>query len=185
MRDLLIVFFIICFFFLIIIFPFKTRLMGHLNLIDLKCFYSLKVWVIKLLCGSIVFEHGKFEVTKEDTIFSKAYDNEYVKIVAREVVSDVDVKKLEVFFDGGFKDNSFSSAIVCGSVISMVESLFAYLSLKYENVKMYKNIQPTFDENNLELTVDIVVSISLWRIVRCLLVAGKKNKKLKECKNER
>lgn len=185
MRNLLIVFFIISFIFLIVIFPFKTRLMGHVNLIDLKCYYSLKAWIIKLLCGKVEFINGKLEVENEDTIILKSYKNEYVKLVGKEIFSEIDIKKLEVFFTGGFKEDSFSSAIMCGSVISFVETLFAYLSLKFDGVKMFKDIEPTFKENNLELTIDIVVSISLWRIVSCFLRAGKRVEKLKEIKNER
>lgn len=184
MRNLLIVFFIISFIFLIVIFPFKTRLMGHLNLIDLKCYYSLKSWVIKLLCGKIEFVNGKIDVKNEETIISKSYKNEYMKLVGKEIISEVDVKKLEVFFTGGFKEDSFSSAIMCGTVISLVETIFAFMSLKYDDVKMFKDIEPTFKENNLELTLDIVVSISLWRIVSCFLNAGKKIKTVKEIENE-
>ena len=184
MRNLLIVFFIISFLFLIVIFPFKTRLMGHLNLIDLKCYYSLKAWFLKLLCGKILIENGKIEMINEETFLSKSYSNDYIKLVGKKILSEMDIKKLEVFFTGGFKENSFSSAIMCGSVISFVETLFAYLSLKYDDVKMFKDIEPTFDENNLEFTLDIVVSISLWRILRCFLWAGKDLKNLKELKNE-
>ena len=184
MRNLLIVFFVICFLFLIIIFPFKTRLMGHLNLIDLKCYYSLKTWILKILCGKIELENGKIKMENDETLFSKTYNNDYVKLVWKELLSEIDVKKLEVFFSGGFKENSFSSAIMCGSVVSLVETIFGALSLRYDNVKMYKDIKPTFDENNLELTLDLVVSISLWRIVWCLLSAGKKLNKLKEIKSE-
>ena len=184
MRNLLIVFFIISFLFLIVIFPFKTRLMGHINLIDLKCYYSLKSWLIKLFCGKVEFVDGKIEVKNEDTLLTKSYQNEYMKLVGKEIVSEVDIKKLEIYFTGGFKEDSFSSAIMCGSVISFVEMIFAYLSLKYDNVKMFKDIEPTFKENNLELTVDIVVSISVWRIVRCFLKAGKNINGLKELKNE-
>lgn len=184
MRNVLIVFFIIAFVFLIIIFPFKTRLMGHLNLVDLKCYYSLKAWMLKLLCGKIESEDGKLKMTNEETLFSKTYDSEFVKIVGKEIISEIDIKKMEIFFTGGFKEDSFSSALMCASIISFVESFYGFLSLKYDNVKMYKDITPTFDENNLELTLDIVVSISLWRIVKCLLNAGKKVNKLKELKNE-
>jgi len=105
-------------------------------------------------------------------------------LVGKEIISEVDVKKLEVFFTGGFKEDSFSSAIMCGTVISLVETIFAFMSLKYDDVKMFKDIEPTFKENNLELTLDIVVSISLWRIVSCFLNAGKKIKTVKEIENE-
>ena len=184
MRNLLIVFFVICLIILLVFFPFKTRLMGHLNLLNLKCYYSLKAWIFKLLSGKVVFENGKFNLMNEETILSKSYDNEYMKLVGKEVVSSIDIKKLEVFFVGGFKDDSFSSAIMCGSIISFVETLFAYLSLKFDGVKMYKDIEPTFEDNNIELTMDVVVSISLWKLVMCFLVAGNKLKKVKEIKNE-
>jgi len=185
MRNLLIVFFIICFLGMIVFFPFKTRLMGHLNLIDLKCYYSLKTWIFKLLSGKIVFENGKFELFNEETFLAKSYKNDYTKLVGKEILSAIDIKKLEVFFVGGFKENSFSSAIMCGGVMSFVETIFAYLSLKFDDVKMYKDIKPTFDENNLELTMDIVVSVSLWKMLMCFLSAGKKLNNIKELKNER
>jgi hypothetical protein len=154
--------------------------MGHINFIDLKCYYSLKAWLVKLLCGKIEFVDGKIEVKNEESLISKNYQNEYLKFVGKEMLAEIDIKKLEVFFTGGFKEDSFSSAIMCGSVISFVETLFAYLSLKYDGVKMFKDIEPTFENNNLELTLDVVVSISLWRIVSCFLRAGKRVEKLKE-----
>ena len=184
MRNLLIVFFVICFLFLIIIFPFKTRLMGHVNLMEMKCYYSLKLWLIRLLNGKIVLEDGKIKMFNDNTFLSKTYKDEYVKIIGKEILSEIDVKKVEVFFTGGFKGNSFSSALVCGSMVSFIETLFGYLSLKFDNVKMYKDIETTFDENNLELTFDAVLSISLWRLITCLFSAGKIFKKVEEVKNE-
>ena len=121
----------------------------------------------------------------EETILTKSYNNEYMKLVGKEILSSIDIKKLEVFFVGGFKDNSFSSAMMCGAVISVVETIFAHLSLSFDNVKMYKDIKPTFDENNLELTMDIVVSVSLWKMFLCFLSAGKKLNNLKELKSEK
>ena len=70
------------------------------------------------------------------------------------------------------------------SILSIVETLYGYLSLSFDNVKMYKDINPTFDENNLELTIDIVISISLIKLLKWFFAAGKRTKKLKEIKNE-
>lgn len=184
MRNLLIVFFVICLVFLIAIFPFKTRIMGHINLIEMKCYYSIKSWILKLLCGKIVVDDGKLEMTNEETLLTGSYNSEFLKLVTKEILSKIDVKKVEIFFTGGFKENSFSSAIMCGTILSFVQTMFGYLSLKYDDVKMYEDINPTFDETNLELTIDLVVSISLWRILWCFLKAGNKSKKVKEIENE-
>lgn len=184
MRNLLIVFFIICFILMIFAFPFKTRIMGHINLLEMKCYYSVKAWLLKLLCGKIIVENSKVKMTNENTLFSNSYNEEFMKLLTKEILSKINVKKVEIFFTGGFKENSFSSAIICGTILMIVQTFFGYLSLTEENVKIYEDINPTFNENNLELTVDIVVSISIFGLIKCIFRADKRNKKLKELKNE-
>lgn len=179
MQKVLIVFFILSLIVLILVFPFKARIMAHVNFLDLKCFYSVKIWLIKILCGMAKFENDKLNVLNADTIFNGKYDDNF-KENAKEIVKRLDVKKVELFFTGGFSDNSFSSAMLCGSVLSIIETLYAYLSLKYENVKMYKDIEPTFKENNFELTLDFVASISIFNIIVSNIKSNKKLKNLKE-----
>ena len=120
----------------------------------------------------------------EDSFLTKSYKNDFVKLMGREVLSEMEIRKVDIYFSGGFKEDSFSSALMCGFVISIVESVYGFLSLKFDDVKMFKDIKPTFEENNLEFSFDLVISISLWRIVGCFFSAGKKIKDLKELKNE-
>ena len=181
MQKILIVFFIGFLFLSILVFPFKIRFMGHANLLELKCFYSVKIWLFKILCGKAVWEDGQLKVSNDNSIFDGAYDKK-VKILVGELVKKINIKKVELFFTGGFSENSFSSAIVCGSVLSLVETVYGYLSLIYEDVKMYKDIEPTFDNDNLELTVDLVASISIFQILIANIKAFKQLKKIKEAK---
>lgn len=126
------------------------------------------------------------ELTMENSInFMDGKINEdFMKNLIKEFISTIDVKKVELFFTGGISDNSFSSAIICGSISSMVETIYSYFSQKYDNVKLYKDVIPTFNENNLELTFDIVISISLLGIFLSILRALVKTKNKKESKNE-
>ena len=64
-----------------------------------------------------------------------------------------------------------------------VETVFGILTQKYEGIKLYKDISPTFNENNLELTFDGVISISLLAIFLSVLATIFKSNK-KERKNE-
>ena len=98
MRNLLIVFLIICILFLIIFFPFKTRVMGHINLLEMKCYYSVKSWIIKLLCGKILVDEGRIRVANDDALLTGDVDKLFVKKMAGEIISKLDVKKIEIFF---------------------------------------------------------------------------------------
>ena len=179
MQKVLIVFFIVFFVILVLVFPFKTRAMAHVNLLELKCFYSVKIWIIKILCGMANFENERLNVFNDKTIFSGEYDDK-LKAFSKEVLKHISVKKVELFFTGGAKDNSFSSAMICGTMLSIVETIYANLSLLYEDVKMYKDIEPTFKEDNFELTIDFVASISVVKLLISVFKSKKELKKLRE-----
>ena len=183
MKNLLIVFFIFFFVISIIVFPFKVRVLGHFNLIKLLGFYSMKVFFIRFLTGRIRYENNEFKIENSVNIIKEEFNEEYTKKFIIELLSKMDIKKIEIYFTGGIIDNSFSSAILCGSVSSLVQSLYSYLSQKYYKVKLYEDIDPTFNQNNLELTFDAVVSISLISIVISVFSSLKKYKK--ELKNEK
>ena len=95
-------------------------------------------------------------------------------------------KKLEIYFTGGFQDDSSTSALVCGMVSSLVQTAYSYLKMTYENVKLYEDVEPTFDESNLEITIDGVVAISFLSIMISIVKASinKKKYKNKESLNE-
>ena len=179
MQKVLIVFFIVFFVILVLVFPFKTRAMAHVNLLELKCFYSVKIWIVKILCGMANFENERLNVFNDKTIFSVEYDDK-LKAFSKEVLKHISVKKVELFFTGGAKDNSFSSAMICGTMLSIVETIYANLSLLYEDVKMYKDIEPTFKEDNFELTIDFVASISVVKLLISVFKSKKELKKLRE-----
>ena len=184
MNSILIVFFAVLLFILIIILPFKIRLMAHFNLLELRGYYCFKILFIKFLNGRIISQNSELVMENSVNIMSKGNNKEFMKQFGIETMSNIDVKKVEIYFTGGIVDNSFSSAILCGSVSSFVETVYSYFSQKYDCVKLYKDVVPTFNENNLELTFDMVIGLSLFGIAKSLILAQIKTKKLKENKNE-
>ena len=182
MQTILIVFFILSFITMIFVFPFKIRFMVHANLVDLKSFYCFKFWRIKLLCGMAeIGQKGEVVIKNSNNLFEGEYDKLFIQNLAKEFWERLDVKKVELFFTGGFVEDSYSSAIVCGTMTSIVQSLYSYLSQKYDDVKMFQDITPTFHETNLELTCDVVVSISCLQVLLSIFGANKlKSRKLEE-----
>ena len=179
MRELLIVFFILVLIIMAMAFPFKTRLMAHFNFMGMKGYYSLKVIKLKLLTGRVfIDEDSGFAIENSNNILSGGYNNPFVKELVKEIGSRIDVKKVEMFFTGGFIEDSYSSAIMCGFMSSAIKTFYSYLSEKYEDVKLYEDVDVTFYDNNLEFTFDIVISISLFSILKSIIKANN-NVKLK------
>lgn len=159
--------------------------MCHFNVFEVKGFYSIKIWRFNFICGKIYSDpNGKIKTENSIGVINKDYDKNFIKLLALNLLKRLDVHKVEIFFTGGFKENSYSSALLCGSVSSMVQSLYSYLSQQYDYVRLYENIVPTFNENNLELTFDIVLSISIFKIFVSIIKSNIANNKLKESKNE-
>lgn len=182
---MLIVFFVVLFVLLIIILPFKARLMVHVNILDLKGFYSLKIFKIRLLTGRVLIIDGELKIDNEIDKITIEYDSDFDKTFSKYILKEIDIKKMEIFFTGGFVDNSYASAIMCGTISSVVQIIYSYLTQKYYNVKLYQDIDPTFNEDNLELTFDIVVSISIFALLKSAIQSAISLKNLKENKNER
>ena len=167
MKTMLIVFFIISLIVLLFVFPFKLRLMGHINLIEKKGYYSFKAWRIKLICGMIWYDEieKKLKIKNVNNIIKNKYKDEELKLFTLNILKTIDVKKVELFFSGGFNNNSFSSAMVCGGARLIVDCIYSFLSQNYDDVKLFEDIVPTFNNDSFELTFDFVASISIYQII--------------------
>ena len=109
MKTMLIVFFVANLIVLFFVFPFKVRLMSHFNLIEKKGFYSFKFWRINLLCGMIfVDENNKVNIENINNKFKDSYKEYYMKSFSMNLLKALTVKKVELFFSGGIKENSFN-----------------------------------------------------------------------------
>ena len=185
MKSLLIVFFILIFILLIMFFPFKVRVAMHINLLEYKAFYCFKIWRLKFLCGKAELESGKISVQNSNNMFSKDIDADFAKWMAKDIISRLDVKKMEIFFTGGFEEDSYASALVCGTVTSLVRAGYSVLSQQYEDVRLYEDIVPTFAESNLELTFDAAVSISIFQAIVSLIKTKIHVNKMERVEDER
>lgn len=185
MRNLLIVFLILTLFLMIILFPFKIRFMMHLNLLKKKGFYSLKILGIRLLCGQIYLDKdNKIVVENSINIIKQESNKDFIIAFMKQFSNKMDVRKIEMFFTGGLENDSYTSALLCGTISAGVETFYSVLSQKYENVKLYEDITPTFNDNSFELTLDVVVKISLFSLIVSIIKAALANNKFKEMKNE-
>lgn len=183
MKNIFIVFFIIFFVLSVLVFPFKIRCMGHFNLLKFAGFYSLKIMKLKLINGRMFLENGKIKIQNSVNRIENGLSDDYSQNFTKKILEKIDVKKVELFFSGGIADNSFSSAMICGTFSAIIQSIYSILSQNYQNVKLYEDVDAKFGENEFEVTFDIVVSVSLISLIISVFEALKL--KNKEIKNER
>ncbi len=174
MKELLIVFLILILLIMAIAFPFKTRFMIHINLFDTQGYYNIKVIKIKLLTGRFYIDDKEgFSVENSANLMEGKFKSDFAKELSKEFIKTLDVKQVKMFFTGGLKNDAYASAMIVGTACSVVRSFYAYLSEMYEDVKLYEDVDVTFDDNNLEMTLDIVISISLFSIIKSIIKANK------------
>ncbi len=177
MKELLIVFFIFTIIIMAMAFPFKTRMMFHTNLLNAKGFYSFKIMKLRLLTGRFFIDKSEgFTVENSADIFSGNINKPFVRNLIKEMIGRVDVKKVELFFTGGFKNDSYSSAIMCGCVSSAVQVIYSIIYEKFEDAKLYEDVNVTFDNDSIDLTFDIVIKISLIAILKSIFKANKQTR---------
>ena len=127
-----------------------------------------------------VGQNGKIKVDNSNNLISGEINKTFLKQFIKELLSRIDVKKTEIFFTGGLEDDSYASAIMCGTISSLVKTGYSVLSQKYKNVKMYEDISPTYHETNLELTFDVVISLSFIQFLISAIKANSYKKKFEE-----
>ena len=163
MTSMLIVFFV-WLIFCIIFFPFKSRFMAHFDLMELKLFYSAKIWRIKILCGETYYCNLKININNSKNIFKRSYKKKNFKTFTKNIIRKIRFTKFETYFTGGNKTDALFSAMICGSASTIIESFYAFLFTKYDGIELYKDIDPTFTENAFKLTLDSVFQISIFQI---------------------
>ena len=66
--------------------------------------------------------------------------------------------------------------MICGVARVFVDVLYSFLSQKYEDVKLFEDIKPIFENDKFELTSDFVAEISVAEIFISFAKAKFKNK---------
>lgn len=177
MKEVLIVFFIVTVFIMAMAFPFKTRVITHVNLLNTKGYYNLKVMRIKLLTGRFfIDENDGFVVENSADLISSNYNKPFIKSLSKNLLENINVKKVELYYTGGLKNDAYVSAMLGGFISSVIKIIYSYLSEKYDDVKLYEDVETTFYDNNLEFTFSVVVSVSLMKIMTSIFKANKEIK---------
>ena len=161
MKVAVLILVMVVFVILVITYPFKFKGAVHINALENIGFAVIKVLNIRLFNGRFkVDTDGKFSFEKEKNKKkkkNKTFKNHYFLSLSKRV----DVKKAELFFNGGLEDDACLVSMACGYINVFVLSIFAVFMSKYKQMKTFVLVEPEYDKNRLELTASGVITFSL------------------------
>ena len=126
---------------------------------------------IKIVNGKIEFVNGDLVVNNSVNLINIKFEKNFSKKVFKQLTDKIEIKKLEIYFSGGVADNSFASAMICGSINSLIKSVFGVLSQKYYSIKLYEDVDARFANNDFEITFDFVASVTILSLIVSIIKA--------------
>ena len=179
MRIFLVVFFIVLLLLVLMALPLTVNLKVHVNFVNLKCLYSIKVLGIKLLCGTTYIEDSRLIIqnTHNKIKIPEGKMDEQMMIM-KHIIKKISVDKLNLFFTGGIKDDAYYTAMLCGYVYSISSALIAKLITKHNCINIYQDIDPVYNQDALDLTLKCLIQISILNVLSAVISAKKQYKEL-------
>ncbi len=169
--------------FLLLAYPFKINFKLHINFINLKSFYSLKVLFIKLLCGTTYIEQNNLIIQNtHNLVYNSSKDAQKQMREMTNIAKKIEISKVQIFFTGGIEDNAYQTAMICGYMYAISSALISYIITTNPYVDIFQDIDPVYNKNALDLTAKCILKISILDILIALLESRKQFKENKDGK---
>lgn len=180
MKTILIIVTIILVLFLLIIFPFRVRFQGHVNLLANICVYSAKILFVPLLVGrcKVTIKDG---LVFENAINKLANDEKHphlMDIYTEQIIKRLVISKLDLYFTFGDSADAGVTAMVCGTMQTLSSILISVVLNRNKYASITQDIAPSYTEDVFELTAQLSLKISLLDVFKSYFIAKKvyKNK---------
>ena len=165
----------------LIVLPFSVNINMHLNIIEQKCFYSIKLLFIKLLCGKTYIDDSRLIIQNTNNlIYNNQKDANKQITQIKSIAKKITISQVDIFFSAGVKDNAYATAMLCGYTYAISSALVAVLISKNPYINIFQDVDPNYNKDALDITLKCQIQISILKIIFALISA---NKKLKESNN--
>ena len=163
------------FFIVLMVMPLNIILKTALNVDDNVLLISIFLWKIKLKTIKLTIQENKiFVITtkKKEEIKLTVSDKQiyFVEQLVNNIKDKIQPRKVCVYAKVGVHDAK-NTAIVCGTLCSVVKILFCYLKNKKPTCSMYEQIYPCFNQNICIICGYLSLTISLFDILYSLVIS--------------
>lgn len=171
MKIYLVVFLAVILFLVLLAYPIKAVAKVHVNLVNLKAFYCIKVLFIKILCGTTYIEDNRLIIQNSHNLLYNMQNTPKQMIIIKNIVKRISVAKMQIYFCGGIKNNAYQTAILCGYMQAITSALFGFLITKNNYINIFQDIDPQYNKDALDITIKCVLEISMLDIIGALIVS--------------
>lgn len=162
-----------------LLFPFKVSVKAHLNVLSNRGFFCVKMAFLTLICGRLRLSSDlRLEFESQKTVFDVNKKLSKRAAVFLEILlKKIDVMFLDFFFEGGKKDDAFTTALICGSFQVLSSSFFSIMKTKNTSATFRKNVLINFQKDTFALSLDTAIAVSLFDVLSSFVRSGKKKYK--------
>lgn len=172
MKEIIMCLIIFLFMLSVITYPLKMVCAIHVDVVNMIGFAVVSVYSFKLLNIKCEMTKGKIKITKKHKR-KKKNDKSFSKCYLKNLVNKLEIKKMDLFFDAGEVDNVKLVSILCGSISSIFAILISVLLNKFQDMKVFKCINPHYDKQIFELSGRLVLNFTLIDVVLSFISALK------------
>lgn len=163
------------FFVLILIFPLNISLKLCLDIHKKKGYVSIFLWKLRIILIKVVMRDDKlFIITKKkkkeielSLSFKQIY---FIDYIVENLKDKTRVKKLSINSRIGTKD-AYSTAMLCGYVVSIFKWFFAYLKNQKPTASMQINVMPAYNRPVFVICMYLNLTTTLFDLIYSLIIS--------------
>lgn len=157
---------------LILLFPLRCKAKFVLDLKTRNFYFTLSVFKLNLASGKIYLldDYSFSVITRQSKIMQTNDPQKMQQLMVQKMLSNIKINEVVLLLDGGLQDNAFFVSMAIGT-FRMLLSAFVP-QIKGANVRL--EVNPLYDENNLNIASKINVSLNMLNIIISIIYAKTK-----------
>jgi len=166
---------------LFLLYKFSFEIFAVFDGIKLNGYLSIKIFKIRII-------NLKIHVGKLLNIKKTIYIAPFIKIekykengnkFLLKIFKKINISEIDLFLDGGIKENAFYTAIITSSFLTFLNGIFGGI----DNVIINSSVNGTFKDNMFMLSSRIKLKLSLIQILISMISVNNMNKIEKRADN--
>ena len=172
--------------------PLRFTFMFYINLLHNRGAIALNIFGIHLLAEKFLISDGeitaknkknretKIELSKEDK--KLIFLNLFINATIRKII----LNDTYICFEVGKKDNAMATAVISGTVLFVIDMIFAQIFSRKSGSRHTIDNEALFCQNKLALCMQVIFSVTLFDVLFCFLkTLLKAHKRIKELNIEK